>query len=106
MILSYLERTQQTLIHAHHGTGVVELSAVVWRTEQSNQLSFGEELVAVLNNLVGTAYQVHVVLLEESGDDIWAESEGDTTVVFGPSGDILVWVGPEEIAEESAVWDL
>lgn len=73
--VAYLERTQQALINAHHGTGVVELSAVVWRREQRNQLSLREELVAVLNDLVSAAYQVHVVLLEESRDDIWAESE-------------------------------
>lgn len=104
--LQDLERTQQTLVNTHHCTSIVELSTVVWRREQRNQLSFGEELVSVLNNLVSAAYQVHVVLLKESGDDIWTKSEGDTTVVLGPSGNVLVWVGPEQVAKETAVWDV
>lgn len=104
--IAYLERTQQTLVNTHHCTSIVELSTVVWRREQRNQLSFGEELVSVLDNLVSAAYQVHVVLLKESGDDIWTKSEGDTTVVLGPSGNVLVWVGPEQVAKETAVWDL
>jgi len=46
-----LERTHQRLIDTHHGAGVVELSAVVRRREQSHQLTLGKELIAVLNHL-------------------------------------------------------
>lgn len=56
--------------------------------------------------MVSAAYQVHVVLLEEPRNDIWTKSEGDTTVVLGPSGNVLVWVRPEQVAEETAVWNL
>lgn len=89
-----LEGTQQTLVDTHHCSGIVELSTVVGGTEQSNQLALREELVAVLNDLVGTAYQVHVVLLQESRNDVGPECEADTTIVFTPSRDILVGVRP------------
>ena len=46
------------------------------------------------------------MLLQEAGDDVRAESERDTAVVFAPAGDVLVGVGPEEIAEKAAIGDL
>jgi len=50
-----LEGAEQTLVDAHHGTGVVELATVVGGTEESDKLALGEELITVLDNLVGTA---------------------------------------------------
>lgn len=55
---------------------------------------------------MSTADQVHVVLLQEARYDIWTKGEGDTTVVFAPSSDVLIRVRPEQIAEETAVGDL
>ena len=104
--IAYLEGAQQALVHAHHRTGVVKLSAVVWCTEQRNQLPLREELVTVLDDLMSAANQVHIVLLKEPGDNVWAEREGDTTIVLGPSGNILVWVRPQQVAKQTAVWDL
>ena len=47
----YLEGAHEGLVHAHHAAGVVELAAVVGRREQGYQLTLGEELIPVLNNL-------------------------------------------------------
>jgi hypothetical protein len=58
-----LEGTQQALVDAHHGTSVVELATVVGGAEQSDQLPLGKELVAVFDNLMGSANEIHVVLL-------------------------------------------
>lgn len=55
---------------------------------------------------MSTAYQVHVVFLEKSRDDIWAKGEGNTTVVFTPASDVLVGVGPQQITEKTTVRDL
>lgn len=44
------------LIYAHHRTRIVKLAAVVRRREQSNQLSLGEDLVPVRNNLQKDEY--------------------------------------------------
>lgn len=52
------------------------------------------------------ADEIHVVFLEEAGDDIWAERERNTAVILGPPGDVLVRIRPEEIAEQAAVGDL
>lgn len=95
----YLERAQQTLVYTHHGTGVVKLSAVVGRAEQGHELSFREKLVAVFHDLVSTADEIHVVLLQEPGHDIRSKREGHTTIVFAPSSNVLVGIRPEEVAE-------
>lgn len=69
-------------------------------------MTLGEELVAVLDDLVRAADQVHVVLLQESRDDIGSERKGHTTVVFAPAGNILVGVGPEQVAKQTAIRNL
>lgn len=61
--MAHLEGTQQALIYAHHGAGIVKLAAVVWSTEERDELALGEELVAVFDHLMRTADQVHVMLL-------------------------------------------
>jgi hypothetical protein len=46
------------------------------------------------------------VLLQETRNDIGTERERYTSVVLAPAGDIFVGIGPEKIAEETAVRDL
>ena len=46
------------------------------------------------------------MLLQESRDDVGSERERDASVVFTPAGDILIWIGPEKIAEKTAVRNL
>ena len=87
---THLERAQQTLIDAHHGACIVEFAAIIGCTEKGDELSFGEELVAVFDDLMRTTDEVHIVLLQESRDDIRAEGEGHASVVLAPSSDILV----------------
>jgi len=101
-----LERAQQALVDAHHSTRVVEFTAIVGCAEQSHELALGEELVAVLDNLMCTADQVHVVFLQESRDNVWSKGERHTAVVFAPARDVLVGVGPQKVAEQTAVRDL
>lgn len=103
---TYLERAQEAFIDTHHGSSIIKLATIIWRAEQRDKLSFGEELVTILDYLVGTADQVHVVLLQEPRDDIGAECEGNTSIVFTPSRDVLVRIGPEQVAEQTAVGDL
>jgi hypothetical protein len=101
-----LERAEQALVNAHHGASIVELSAVVRRAEQSDKLALREELVPILDYLVGSANQVHVVLLEEARHHVGPEREGNTAIIFGPPGDVLIRVGPEEVAEQTTVGNL
>jgi len=46
------------------------------------------------------------MLLQEARYNIWTKGEGDTTVVFTPAGDVFIRVGPEQIAEKTAVGDV
>lgn len=101
-----LERAEQALVYAHHGTCVVELATVVGSTEQSDELTLGEELVAIFYNLVGTADEVHVVLLQETGDHVRTKRKGHTTVVFAPASNILIGIGPQKVTQQTAIGDL
>jgi hypothetical protein len=103
---TYLEGTEQAFVHAHHRTRIVEFTAVVWCTEQGDELTLGEELISVFHDLMCTADEVHVVFLEEAGYDVRAECEADTSVVLAPSGDVLVGIRPQQIAEQPTVRDL
>lgn len=104
--LENLERAQQALVDAHHGTGIVEFAAVVRSGEQGDELALREEFVAVLDDLMRAADQIHIVFLQEAGHNVRAECEGDTTIVLAPSSNILVRVGPQKVAEKTAVRDL
>lgn len=103
---TYLERAEQTFIDAHHSTSVVKLAAVIGGTKQSNELALREELVSVLDNLVSTADQIHIVFLEEARNNIRTKREGNTTVVFAPASNILIGVGPQKIAKKTTVRNL
>lgn len=98
-----LERAHERLVDAHHGPRVVKLSAVVGRREDGHQLALGEELVPVLHHLVRPAHQVQVVFLQELGHAVRAERVRHAAVVLAPPLDVLVRVGPEEVAEEARV---
>ena len=93
------------LVFEDSGLVVVNIK-VVGRREESDQLAFGEELVAVFDDLVCTANEIHVVLLQEAGDNVRTKRERDTSVVFGPPGDVLVRIRPQQVAEQAAVRDL
>ncbi len=49
--------------YAEYCGGVVEFVAVIWSRENCDESSVGKELVAVLNDLMGTSYQVESLVL-------------------------------------------
>ena len=104
--LENLERAEQALVDTHHGTGIVKLATVIGSTKEGDELALGKEFVSVLDDLVGSADEIHVVLLQEARHDIGAKRKRHTTIVFAPAGNVLVRIGPEEIAEETAVGNL
>lgn len=99
--LQDLEAAQQRVIHTHHRACIVKLSTVIRCREECDQLSLSEKLVAVFHHLMCSADQVHVVLLQESRHHIWTEGERNTAVIFGPSGNVLVGIRPQQITEQS-----
>ena len=48
---THLEGAHERLVYAHHGSGVIKLATVVRSGEQRDQLSFSEELIAILHHL-------------------------------------------------------
>ena len=102
----YLERTEQAFIHAHHSSSVIKFAAVVRRTEKGHQLPFREEFVTVFDDLMCSADQVHVMFLQEPGDHIRTEREGDSAIILTPPCDVLVRIRPEKVTEQAAIWNL
>mmetsp|Transcript_41627 Transcript_41627/g.61077 ORF Transcript_41627/g.61077 Transcript_41627/m.61077 type:complete len:264 (+) Transcript_41627:174-965(+) len=102
----YLERAHEALVHAHHGTGVIELPAVVGGREESHQASLGEKLVAVFDDLVGTADEVEVVLFQKVLHHCGAERVRHASVVGGPHWLFPIRIGPQEVTEQAGFWHI
>lgn len=98
-----LEGAHECFVDTHHGPGVVEFSAVIGSGEERNKLTTGKELVTVFDDLMRPANEVEVVFVQELCDNIFSKGEGDTPIIFSPSVNFLVGVGPEQVAEESRV---
>jgi hypothetical protein len=56
--LQNLERAHERFVDTHHSTCIIEFTTVIWSREESNKLPPSEKLVAVLNDLMGTANQI------------------------------------------------
>ena len=50
-----------------------------------------------------TADQIDVVLFGECRNNLLTEGKGDTSVIFTPSLDVLIWIGPEQVTKESCI---
>ena len=55
---------------------------------------------------MGTTDEVHIMFLQEAGYHVRTERETDTSIVLTPSGDVLIRIGPQQIAEKSTVRNL
>ena len=53
-----------------------------------------------------SADEVEVVSVEELGDDVGAEGEGDAAVVLAPPLHVFVRVGPQQVAQQAGVGDV
>ena len=57
-------------------------------------------------HLVGAADEVQVVPAQELGHHVLAEGEGHAAVVLAPAHDVLVGVGPQQVAQQTRVRDI
>lgn len=53
-----------------------------------------------------SADQIHIVLLQKPADHIRSKRERDTAIVFTPPSNVLVRVGPEQVAQEAGIGDI
>lgn len=53
-----------------------------------------------------SADEVHVVFVQELGDNIRAEGEGDATVVFAPARHVFIRVGPQQVTQQPLIWHI
>ena len=100
------ETAHKGVINRHQSARVVKFTAVVGSTEHGHKLTAAEELVAVLNNLMGSADKVDVVLFQKLLDHGLAESVRDAAIVFAPAWLTLFWVRPEQVAKQTVLRNL
>merc|ERR1712187_160523 len=48
--------------------------------------------------------EIHILFLEKAAYDVWSKYERNTTVIFLPTCNVLVGVGPQKIANQTCVW--
>ena len=92
------------LVDTHNGAGVVKPGAVVEYRKHRHQLTICEEFETIHNNLVPSAYQMHVVLVEELVYNLGTERQATrSSAALFPGLRILVWIGPEQIVNKLPV---
>jgi len=101
--LKDFEAAHQGFIDGHHGSSVVELATVVRRAEECDELPLSKEFITIFYNLVSPANQIEVLLLQEAGNDVRAEDEGDATVVLCPASNVFVRISPEKITDHAII---
>lgn len=52
---------------------------------------------------MGTTDQIQVMFVQELGHHLWAKGKRYTPVVLPPSQNILVWIRPKQIAQQTLV---
>jgi len=78
-------------------------SDVVRRTEDGDESPLREEFISVLDDLMRSADEVEVMLLEKLCDDVASEREAHSAIVLAPPFDVLVRVAPQQVADDAAV---
>ena len=98
------ELTHQVLIDIHDSRVIVEVTAIVFRTEYGYQLLvLAEETVSVLHNLMSTADQVKVVPAEEVLQLWSAEHVTTATLILLPISDLIIGVVPKQVSHKTLV---
>ena len=69
--------------------------------EERDELSLGEEFISILDDLMCSTNEIHVVFLQETRNDVGTESKRNSTIVLGPSSDFLIGIRPQKIAKQS-----
>lgn len=50
---------------------------------------------------MSSANQVQVMSIEEFADNIWAKRKWYSTVILSPTLNILIWIRPQQITEQT-----
>jgi hypothetical protein len=101
-----LEGAHECFIDAHHCSGIIEFTAVVGCGKEGNKLSAGKEFVTIFDDLMRAADEVQVVLVQKLRNNVFPERERDTPIVFAPSVNLLIGIGPKEITQETSIGDI
>lgn len=95
------EAAHERIINRHEGARIIEFSTVVGSREHRDQLPSTEELVSVLDNLVGSTNKVNVILLQELFNHGLSERIADTSIIFSPAALGFLGVRPQQVAQKT-----
>ena len=85
-----MDRAFHSVIYFKNGAIVPAVAAVVWCAEYGNELPVAKKLIPFIDQLVGAAYQVKIVVLAECLHDLTIEEVRDAPVAGRPSvGDLV-----------------
>lgn len=101
-----METTHEGVVNGHHSSCIVELSTIVRGAKQRDQLPLCKELVPVFHHLVSSADQVYVVFLVKRCHYFLTKCETHSSIVLTPALYIFVGIGPEEVTQQSRVWNI
>jgi hypothetical protein len=82
---------------------MLRTSAIIGSTENSDEGAVVPEFIAVLDNHVGTANEVHVIPSQELVDDGLAKAKADPSLVVFPVEGGITGVRPQKVVEEAVV---
>ncbi len=99
--IPYLKRAHECFVDGHHPACVIELAAVIRCGEEGDKLTFCEEFVAILYNLMCTTNQVKIVPVEKFAHHIRAKGEGNSTVILRPALYVFIRIRPQQIAQQT-----
>mmetsp|Transcript_76524 Transcript_76524/g.211821 ORF Transcript_76524/g.211821 Transcript_76524/m.211821 type:complete len:353 (-) Transcript_76524:157-1215(-) len=102
-VLKYLELAVEVLVQLQDGRHVAAAVAVVGRRPDRHQRVAEHPLEALHHQLVRAADEVQVVALEEGSNHVRTKGERHAAVVLAPAHDVLVRVGPQQVAQQARV---
>lgn len=102
--IQFSQRSYNKESHLHCCSRIVKLSAVVRRRENGDHLLGGEELVAVLNDLMCTSNQVDVKSRANVSNNILSKDIRDSTSICLPSLHPLIRVSPQQVDSDRWIW--
>lgn len=78
------ETTHEIIIDIHDSTIVIKFSTVIGGGEDGNKLTITKELIAILDDHMGTTDEIEVMPGKEFPDDLTAKAIGDATFIILP----------------------
>ena len=97
--------THKVLVYIHDSGIIIEVSTIIFGTENSYQLLvLAEESITIFHDLVTSANQIKVVSLQEFFELLPSENKSTASLIFLPVASVFIGVVPQEVGYKPAIW--